>query len=67
MNGVEVTKIVKERWPYVKILILTTFNDDEYAMQTLKDGANGFMLKTAEPEKLISAVHSVLNGGIGVE
>lgn len=64
MNGVEVTKIIKARWPSVKILILTTFNDDEYAMQTLKDGANGFMLKTAEPEKLISSVHSVLNGGM---
>lgn len=64
MNGVEVTKIIKARWPSVNILILTTFNDDEYAMQTLKDGANGFMLKTAEPEKLISSIHSVLNGGM---
>lgn len=64
MNGVEVTKIIKKRWPTVKVLILTTFNDDEYAMQTLKDGANGFMLKTAEPKKLISAVHSVLTGGM---
>lgn len=64
MNGVETTKIIKQRWPNVKILVLTTFNDDEAAMETLKDGVNGFMLKTSEPEKLIQAVHSCLQGGL---
>ncbi|WP_391207279.1 response regulator transcription factor [Psychrobacillus sp. L4] len=64
MNGVEATKRIKERWPQVKILILTTFDDDEYAIQTLKDGASGFMLKTAEPNKLIAAIHSISNGGL---
>lgn len=64
MNGVEATKKIKERWPHVKILILTTFEDDEYAIQTLKDGANGFMLKTAEPTKLIAAIHSISSGGL---
>ncbi|MGM7683124.1 response regulator transcription factor [Cytobacillus sp. Hm23] len=66
MNGLEATRIIKQRWPQVKILILTTFNDDEYAMQALKDGANGFMLKTAEPAKLVSAIHSSLNGGMTI-
>jgi DNA-binding NarL/FixJ family response regulator len=64
MNGVEATKRIKERWPQVKILILTTFDDDEYAIETLKDGASGFMLKTAEPAKLIAAIHSISNGGL---
>ncbi|MFF2753293.1 response regulator [Psychrobacillus sp. NPDC058041] len=64
MNGVEATKRIKERWPQVKILILTTFDDDEYAIQTLKDGASGFMLKTAEPNKLIAAIHSISTGGL---
>ncbi|QFF97844.1 DNA-binding response regulator [Psychrobacillus glaciei] len=64
MNGVEATKRIKKRWPQVKILILTTFDDDEYAIQTLKDGASGFMLKTAEPTKLIAAIHSILSGGL---
>lgn len=63
-NGVETTKLIKQRWPHVKILVLTTFNDDEAALQTLKDGANGFLLKTADPEKLIQAVHSCLEGGL---
>lgn len=64
MNGIEATKLIKQRWPDVKILILTTFNDDEAAVETLKDGANGFLLKTSDPEKLIQAVESCLSGGL---
>src|SRR6476620_3881918 len=64
MNGIEATRKIKSRWPDTKILILTTFNDDEYAMQALKDGANGFLLKTSEPAKLIEAVYSCMKGGL---
>lgn len=62
MDGVETVKVIRERWPEVKTLVLTTFNDDEAALETLKDGVNGFMLKTAEPEKLIQSIHSCLSG-----
>ncbi|MBB6446670.1 response regulator transcription factor [Bacillus benzoevorans] len=64
MNGIEATRIIKERWPNTKILILTTFNDDEYALQALKDGANGFLLKTSEAAKLMEAVYSCMKGGL---
>lgn len=66
MNGIEATRIIKNKWPEVKILILTTFNDDEYAIQALKDGANGFLLKTANKEKLIGAVYSCMQGGLSL-
>jgi len=66
MNGLEATRKIKERWPDVKILILTTFNDDEYAVQALKDGANGFLLKTAEQQKLIQAIYSCMKGGMTI-
>ncbi len=66
MSGLEATKKIKERWPDVKILILTTFNDDEYAVQALKDGANGFLLKTAEQQKLIQAIYSCMKGGMTI-
>ncbi|WP_340003124.1 response regulator transcription factor [Oceanobacillus sp. FSL K6-0127] len=66
MNGIEATRIIKKRWPDVKILILTTFNDDEYAVQALREGANGFLLKTSEPAKLIDAVHSCMSGGLTI-
>jgi DNA-binding NarL/FixJ family response regulator len=66
MNGLEATRKIKEQWPDVKILILTTFNDDEYAVQALKDGANGFLLKTAEQQKLIQAIYSCMKGGMTI-
>lgn len=66
MNGIEATSIIKKRWPHIKILILTTFNDDEYALQALKEGANGFLLKTSEANKLIDAVHSCIKGGLSI-
>ncbi|WMT18126.1 MULTISPECIES: response regulator transcription factor [Anoxybacillaceae] len=66
MNGLEATRKMKKRWPDVKILILTTFNDDEYAVQALKDGANGFLLKTAEQQKLIQAIYSCMKGGLTI-
>ncbi len=64
MNGIEATRIIKKQWPEVKILILTTFNDDEYAIQSLKEGADGFLLKTSEPDKLIEAVYQTMEGGM---
>ncbi|TSI03379.1 response regulator transcription factor [Lysinibacillus sp. BW-2-10] len=64
MNGIEATKRIKITYPELKIIILTTFDDEEYAYQTLKDGASGFLLKSSEPQKLIDSIHSVLNGGL---
>lgn len=66
MNGIEATSIIKKQWPEIKILILTTFNDDEYALQALKEGANGFLLKTADSKKLIDAVYSCMTGGLTI-
>ncbi len=66
MNGIEATRRIKERWKDVYILILTTFNDDEYAVQALREGADGFLLKTADPDKLLQAIHSCLSGGMTI-
>ena len=64
MNGMDATRIIKSKWPDVKILILTTFNDEQYAMETLKDGASGFLLKTADSKQLLHAVHSTMKDGL---
>lgn len=64
MNGIEATRMIRKQFPNIKILILTTFNDDEYAFQALKEGASAFLLKTAEPNKLIEAVYSAMKGGL---
>lgn len=67
MNGIEAARLIKQRWPQVKILMLTTFNDDEYALQSLKDGVNGFLLKTAERDELIKAILSCIDGGMPLD
>ena len=45
MDGVQCTKIIKENYPDIKIIILTTFDDDEYVYNALKFGASGYLLK----------------------
>ncbi|MGM9925878.1 MAG: response regulator [Bacillus sp. (in: firmicutes)] len=67
MNGLEATRIIHREWPQVKIIILTTFNDDEYAVQALKEGAGGYLLKTADSGKLIAAIESCLKGGMPIQ
>lgn len=67
MNGIEATKRIRSRYPQMKILILTTFDDEEYAYETLKDGASGFLVKSSEPAKLIAGIHSVLEGGMVIQ
>ncbi|REK76657.1 response regulator [Paenibacillus paeoniae] len=67
MDGLEAARIIRSRWPSMKILMLTTFNDDDYAMEALKSGANGYMLKEAEPEALLRAIKSCLAGGLSLQ
>lgn len=62
MDGVACTKIIKENYPEIKIIILTTFDDDEYVFSALRDGASGYLLKGISMEELIDAVYKVHNG-----
>ncbi|RLK64232.1 DNA-binding response regulator [Atopobacter sp. AH10] len=63
MDGVLCTKEVKERYPSVKIIILTTFDDDEYIYSALKYGASGYVLKGVSTEELYHAILTVNKGG----
>ena len=45
MDGVEGTRLLKERYPGMKVIVLTTFDDDEYVFGALKNGASGYLLK----------------------
>ncbi|MCI3926955.1 response regulator transcription factor [Paenibacillus sp. TRM 82003] len=67
MNGLEALRILRSRWPRTKALMLTTFNDDEYALEALKHGAQGYLLKDAEPEALIRSIRSCLSGGLSLQ
>ena len=63
MDGVICTKEVKENYPKVKIIILTTFDDDEYVYYALKYGASGYLLKGCSVQELTEAIHKVMSGG----
>lgn len=62
VSGFEVTKIVRKDFPDTHVLILTAYEQEEYLFQSLEFGAEGYLLKSAEKEELISAVRAVVKG-----
>lgn len=62
MDGVQCTKIIKENYPDIKIIILTTFDDDAYVYNALKYGASGYLLKGVSMDGLIDAIETVYMG-----
>ena len=62
IDGIEATRRLVAAQPDIKILILTTFQDDEYVYGALRAGASGFLLKRASPERLLDAVRTVAAG-----
>lgn len=67
MDGIESMKIIKEFSPSTKVLILTTFDDDEYIFESMKNGANGFLLKGVSIAELIKALEVIHAGGAIME
>ena len=62
VDGIEGTRALTRALPRARVLILTTFEDDDYLFGALDAGASGFMLKRTEPEKLIAAIHTIAAG-----
>ncbi len=62
LDGVQCTKMVKNKYPEIKIIILTTFDDDEYVFSALKNGASGYLLKGTSTDKLCEAIETVYSG-----
>jgi DNA-binding NarL/FixJ family response regulator len=67
MDGVEATWRLRERWPEARVVILTTFDDDEYIFEGLRAGALGYLLKDGSGQELAEAVRTVAAGGALVE
>lgn len=66
MDGVEATKVIHERYPEKKILVLTTFDDDQYVFDALSNGAFGYILKNIRPDELITSIKAVNAGNFFV-
>jgi DNA-binding NarL/FixJ family response regulator len=63
MNGIEATKLVKEHFPKINILIQTVFFEDEYIFNAICAGASGYILKSTTPEGYLDAIKNVQSGG----
>lgn len=62
MNGIELTKWVKSKYPAIKIIVLTMYNNDEYFMAAIREGADGYLLKDSPSKDVIGAIRTVIDG-----
>lgn len=63
LNGIETTEIVKQKYPHIKIIMLTVFDNDEHIFNAIKAGADGYLLKEINPKDLHEGILETLNGG----
>lgn len=63
MNGIEATRQIKANYPEIRVLILTAYDEDPYVFALLRAGADGYVLKNADPDDLVRAVKAVAGGG----
>lgn len=66
MRGTDLLPLVKERWPEVKVVMLTVFDDDELILTAIRNGADGYLLKDSTPTQIIRALRDTLRGGVGM-
>ncbi|WP_238361415.1 LuxR C-terminal-related transcriptional regulator [Actinopolymorpha pittospori] len=62
VDGIQATRIIRERHPHTKVLVLTTFENDAYVSEALRTGAQGFLLKRSAPESVVAAIRTVHSG-----
>jgi DNA-binding NarL/FixJ family response regulator len=67
MNGIKATRLIHQKYPQVKILVLTTFGDDEWVFDAIRSGASGYLLKGTPRFELIQAVKGTAAGATHVD
>lgn len=63
MDGIEATFLVKSKFPQIKVLMLTVFDDDENVFKAIQAGADGYLLKEIGPAELDKSLQEIVNGG----
>lgn len=59
MDGMEATKEVRKNYPNTKILVVTMYDDDKFIIHLMENGANGYLLKNADGDEIVKAIHAV--------
>ena len=62
MNGIEATREIRAKFPDIKILVLTTYDDDEWVFDAIRAGASGYLLKDTPRQKIIEAIRGTVDG-----
>jgi DNA-binding NarL/FixJ family response regulator len=63
MNGIQATAAIKQKYPHIKIIMLTVFDNDEHIFNAIKAGADGYLLKDVNPDVLHKGILETFNGG----
>ncbi|GEQ86912.1 DNA-binding response regulator [Patiriisocius marinistellae] len=63
LNGIETTEVVKKKFPQIKIIMLTAFDNDEHIFNAIKAGADGYLLKETGPQELYDGILETISGG----
>lgn len=63
MDGIEATRIISQRYPQYKVMMLTVLDDDDHIFRAIQAGANGYLLKDESPEVLLNSIKDLMSGG----
>ena len=62
MSGIELTRLLRESHPDVKVIVLSMYDDEEYVIRAIEAGAMGYLPKYADEDEIVTAINSVING-----
>jgi DNA-binding NarL/FixJ family response regulator len=63
MDGMEATIAVRKKYPAIKVLVVTMYEDDKFIIHLMENGANGYLLKNTEPDEIIKSIYAVFENG----
>lgn len=63
LDGMKATRIVRDTWPQVKVLVISMYEDEQFITHLVKNGANGYLLKNTEPEDIRRAIYALTENG----
>ena len=63
MDGMEATKLVRKKYPSIKVLVVSMYEDDKFIIHLMENGANGYLLKNAEPDEIRRSIYAVHENG----
>jgi len=64
MNGIDAIKVIKSKYPEIKLIVFSQYDEKRFVKRVLKEGANGYLLKSADANELLKAIRMVIGGGM---